>query len=112
MAPILTDGMYLLDTKTDTIQQVLVSTEGTTKTQTDVYGTVTCVTTDEKRTHSERNWSSSYYYDLTDWEDASESGITIAEAAKTGDLSMMWVLLSVLSLGGFLLLSRKRTNEV
>lgn len=99
------------DTKTDTIQQVLVSTEGTTKTQTDVYGTVTCVTTDEKRTHSERNWSSSYYYDLTDWEDASESGITIAEAAKTGDLSMMWVLLSVLSLGGFLLLSRKRTNE-
>ena len=100
------------DTKTDTIQQVLVSTEGTTKTQTDVYGTVTCVTTDEKRTHSERNWSSSYYYDLTDWEDASESGITIAEAAKTGDLSMMWVLLSVLSLGGFLLLSRKRTNEV
>lgn len=100
------------DTKTDTIQQVLVSTEGTTKTQTDVYGTVTHVTTDEKRTHSERNWSSSYYYDLTDWEDASESGITIAEAAKTGDLSMMWVLLSVLSLGGFLLLSRKRTNEV
>ena len=100
------------DTKTDTIQQVLVSTEGTTKTQTDVYGTVTCVTTDEKQTHSERNWSSSYYYDLTDWEDASESGITIAEAAKTGDLSMMWVLLSVLSLGGFLLLSRKRTNEV
>lgn len=100
------------DTKTDTIQQVLVSTEGTTKTQTDVYGTVTRVTTDEKRTHSERNWSSSYYYDLTDWEDASESGITIAEAAKTGDLSMMWVLLSVLSLGGFLLLSRKRTNEV
>ena len=100
------------DTKTDTIQQVLVSTEGTTETQTDVYGTVTCVTTDEKRTHSERNWSSSYYYDLTDWEDASESGITIAEAAKTGDLSMMWVLLSVLSLGGFLLLSRKRTNEV
>ena len=100
------------DTKTDTIQQVLVSTEGTVNTEMKVYGTVTRVTTDEKRTHSERNWSSSYYYDLTDWEDASESSITIAEAAKTGDLSMMWVLLSVLSLGGFLLLSRKRTNEV
>lgn len=100
------------DTKTDTIHQVLVSSKETTETKTDVYGTVKCVTTDEKRTHSERNWSSSYYYDLTDWEDASESGITIAEAAKTGDLSMMWVLLSVLSLGGFLLLSSKRTNEV
>lgn len=99
------------DTKTDTIQQVQVSTEGTVNTEMKVYGTVTRVTTDEKRTHSERNWSSSYYYDLTDWEDASESSITIAEAAKTGDLSMMWVLLSVLSLGGFLLLSRKRTNE-
>ena len=100
------------DAKTDTIHQVLVSSKEATETKTDVYGTVTCVTTDEKRTHSERNWSSSYYYDLTDWEDASESGITIAEAAKTGDLSMIWVLLSVLSLGGFLLLSRKRTNEV
>lgn len=129
------------DKKVDTLHQMKVKTETTSQTQRDWYGTVTTTNTLTQTTHSHRNWSSSFFrYLPTDepgggtpedgdrlrggWGSFAladnfisemiipDDGVPLAGVPKTGDLSMLWIVFSALSVAGYLLLSRKKETQV
>ena len=129
------------DSKVDTLHQMKVKTETTSQTQRDWYGTVTTTNTLTQTTHSHRNWSSSFFrYLPTDepgggtpedgdrlrggWGSFAladnfisemiipDDGVPLAGVPKTGDLSILWIVFSALSVAGYLLLSRKKETQV
>lgn len=129
------------DSKVDTLHQMKVKTETTSQTQRDWYGTVTTTNTLTQTTHSHRNWSSSFFrYLPTDepgggtpedgdrlrggWGSFAladnfisemiipDEGVPLAGVPKTGDLSILWIALSAVSVAGYLLLSRKKETQV
>lgn len=128
------------DSKVDTLQQMKVKTETTVNTQKNWYGTVTTTNTLTQTTHSHRNWSSSFFrYLPTDepgggtpddgdrlrggWGSFSladnfisemvipDEGVPLAGVPKTGDLSILWIALSAVSVAGYFLLSRKKETQ-
>ena len=130
------------DSKVDTLHQLKVKTETTSQTQKNWYGTVTTTNTLTQTTHSHRNWSSSFFrYLPTDepgggtpggdgdrlrggWGSFAladnfiseiiipDEGVPLAGVPKTGDLSILWIALSAVSIAGYLLLSRKKEAQV
>ncbi len=102
-------------TGTVTSQNVTVTTE--------ITGTRIRTDTEIKTTESERSWFDSYYYELTttdgdggdktketdDQEIILDEEVPLASAPKTGDLSLVWLLMAMICLAGAAMLSRKET---
>lgn len=100
------------DTRTDTLVFTQTQTSGTVQTETShnvkVYGTVTAVETKTETTKESREWNTSWKYTSTSGDEDGTEGTERSKAAKTGDISGLWAAISLLSIGGAALLSKKR----
>ncbi len=127
-----TDVVHTLSTRTDTKFDYATHIRTTTTTsgeantvtegtvQTKVYADVTVIDVTTEETKNERSWSSSWRKDYDPKPDSHEDDIPLTEipdeevplanVPKTGDISMLWLVLSGLSAGGLMLLTRKKED--
>ena len=122
----------------DTLQSTKTITSGDILEEnthvTDVYGIITVTKTETEETKQDREWANYMAYDLTtvsgdDGDEDDDDGgkrkpgkkvkegdltiieeekVPLASAPKTGDISLLWASLSLISLGGFLMLAKKK----
>lgn len=104
-------------TKTDNYAQYQEGTESseTVVVTTEVYGTTVKTDVTTKTTDKHRDWEYEYKYKLKpidgddEFYNIPDEEVPLANAPKTGDISLIWVILSGLSAGGLVLL-RKRED--
>lgn len=116
------------DSRTDTKDTTRTITGGTVVTEVshavDVYGTVKVTETKKDITKEDRAWESFWEYVLqtVSGDDGNDDGgnggeeildeeVPLASAPKTGDISALWAALSLASIGGMVLISRKREED-
>lgn len=103
------------DTRLDTLESYSAVTETLTETNVKVYGTETETQTYQEYTKEEKEWA----YTNTSVEEYEEDkpeetvpenpeDVTKAEVPATGDISILWAAISLCSLGGMVLVNRKR----
>ena len=112
------------DTKTDTRKTADITVTVLTDTNLKTYGTETVTETRQEVTRESRSWESQWEHIVRpSAEDPEKPGgkkgrtlipdalVPLAKAPKTGDLSALWLAISGLSLGGTVLLNKKRREE-
>lgn len=103
------------DTRLDTQEITTTLEETLTEANVKVYGTQTETETYEEVTKEEKEWE---YTEVTVEEideDEPEApvpeDVTVADVPVTGDISFLWAAISLCSLGGMVLVNRKREEE-
>ena len=94
-----TDVGYSTDDKSEIEGTITVSTDS------EVYGTIQRTSRLKEVTYSKRDWRAVYNYTETGLLD---KDVERAKAPKTGDISALWAAVSLLSLGGMVMLAKKR----
>ena len=113
------------DTREEKTESNVVTEKIVTETNVKVYGTETVTETKKEVTKEKRDWKTLWEYMLTtiNGEDGGgekkrkefeiqDEEVPLAKAPKTGDTSALYAVISGLSLGGVVLLNRKRKEEI
>ncbi len=108
-------------TKTDNYKQEKTGTETseTITVNTKTYGTTVQTDVTTKVTKEHREWNSAYEYQLTvtrdddgdDLDEIDDEDVPLADAPKTGDVTLILAVVSLFSAGGLVVLNRKPTEE-